>query len=142
MNHAARRQKGSRGERELAKLLNEKFDLGACRSLVQTREGGEDINLNSIGICIEVKRQEALAVNTWWKQISNAAAKASLMPVLAYRQNRKGWKFVLPATLLSLEVKGKIEVDEDVFFMFLENWISTAQWLTSSHRIRILESQS
>jgi Holliday junction resolvase len=142
MNHAARRQKGSRGERELAKLLNERFDLGASRNLTQTREGGEDINLNAIGICIEVKRQEALSVNTWWKQISNAAAQASLMPVLAYRQNRKKWKFVLPATLLSLEVKGKIEVDEDVFFVFLENWISTKQWLTNSHRMRILESQS
>jgi len=142
MNHAARRQKGSRGERELAKLLNEKFDLDASRNLTQTREGGEDINLNAIGICIEVKRQEALSVNTWWKQISNAAAQANLMPVLAYRQNRKKWKFVLPATLLSPEIKGKIELHEDVFFSFLENWISTKQWLTSSHRIRILESQS
>ena len=124
MNHAARRNKGSRGERELAALLNERFDLGAKRSLGQAREGGEDINLNDLGIVIEVKRQEALQVNAWWRQVCEAANNAKCLPVLAYRQNRRKWKFVLPSSLLVETSDGQIEVGETVFFDFLDAWIN------------------
>lgn len=92
------KRKGESGERELANLLQGWLGLEVYRALGQAREGGADI-LCVPGLCIEVKRQEQLNLNKWWEQVNEAATDNDI-PVLAYRQNRKQWRFCLPYYLL------------------------------------------
>jgi hypothetical protein len=76
------RTKGAEGEREVAKMLNaivatvrKELDLPQYatmdelfqRNQNQSAVGGADLS-NNLGLEIEVKRQEALSVNSWWKQ--------------------------------------------------------------------------
>lgn len=102
------RAKGQTGEREIADMLNliiytTMTELGfteeEClagfstvqRNQLQSAIGGNDLT-NCFGLSIEVKRQEQLSVNTWWKQCVASAVKTNEIPVLLYRQNRKPWK--------------------------------------------------
>lgn len=93
--------KGASGERELADLLAYwARDAGVAvqltRNLEQTRGGGHDLcGLEDYGLAVEVKRVEALAVAQWWKQACRQADAAKCAPVLAYRQNRKAWTFMV-----------------------------------------------
>ena len=91
------KNKGANGERELAKLLASCLGIeNINRNLAQSREGGADI-LDIEGLAIEVKRQENLCLPAWWKQTVKQAVDTKRLPVLAYRQNRREWKFCLPA---------------------------------------------
>jgi Holliday junction resolvase len=94
------KQKGADGERELANLLvgiaatvGVKLDLN--RNLEQTRGGGHDLVGLEIdyGLAVEVKRVEAMALNSWWAQAVRQAKVAGCDPVLAWRQNRQPWRF-------------------------------------------------
>ncbi|NBW12661.1 MAG: hypothetical protein EBR82_32020 [Caulobacteraceae bacterium] len=86
------RNKGARGERELFALLSDGLGLNITRNLVQTRSGGAD-TMDIPGFAIEVKRQEVLKMSEWWTQtLSQAGDK---IPVLAYRQSRKPWHFLI-----------------------------------------------
>ena len=87
------RSKGAQGERELANELTAELGVKVARNLLQVREGGYD--LKGLPIALEVKRQESLNLKAWWGQTIDQAGE--LLPVLAYRQNRKPWKFILPA---------------------------------------------
>jgi hypothetical protein len=100
--------KGKGGEREVATLLNgivvevmtamayPAEDIEAASKTVQrnqnqTAVGGCDLS-NVFGMAVEVKRQEQLSINTWWKQCVTSAERNNELPVLMYRQNRKPWK--------------------------------------------------
>jgi hypothetical protein len=99
------RTKGRTAETELAKILFDHLGIKLERNLNQTRAGGYDLE----GLeewAIEVKRQETLQLNAWWNQATNQAEQAERIPVLAYRQSRKPWRFVLPAYVLDPGVKG------------------------------------
>lgn len=102
------RQKGAEGEREVVKLLtgivNEVLDEmdapqdvrdkaanSIQRNQNQSAVGGNDLS-NTFGMSIEVKRQEQLAINTWWAQCVAAAKRNNEMPVLIWRQSRKPWR--------------------------------------------------
>lgn len=100
------RTKGASGEREICDAINEIYDelevelnikiddvLRAQRNQIQTAVGGDDIT-NTCGMSIEVKRQEKLAVNTWWKQCLTSSQRSNRIPVLLYRQSRKAWSCV------------------------------------------------
>ena len=94
------RQKGQEGEREVARALN----VVICevlkahgippppkdvvqRNQNQSAVGGSDLS-NTFNLAIEVKRQEELSVNTWWKQCEKSAMEnPGDVPVLVYRQN-------------------------------------------------------
>ena len=93
------RQKGQEGEREIAKILNqivatvqaerqlpkyETRDELFQRNQNQSAVGGSDLS-NPMGLEIEIKRQEALSVNTWWKQCVESAARTGGVPVLMFR---------------------------------------------------------
>ena len=91
---AAQRNKGSRGERELFALLTEQLGVTVTRNLSQTRGGGAD-SLNVEGWAIEVKRQEALSIASWWTQTQRQAEQTGRKPALFYRQSRKPWRAVL-----------------------------------------------
>lgn len=113
------RNKGAAGEREVLALLSERLGVKLERNLSQTRSGGADcIQLGRIRL--EVKRQERLNITAWWKQaeeqslllvtnVTNNNKRERLIPVLAYRQSRKPWTFVLDASDIPiLESRGHL----------------------------------
>jgi hypothetical protein len=134
--------KGKTGEREVANAMNyciylamtelgypkEECLKGMCtiqRNQIQTAIGGSDL-INCYGLSIEVKRQETLSVNTWWKQCEASALKDNAIPVLVYRQNKKPWR-VRTYTWLPLpdehQMKIVSEMDWDTFRAWFKQWI-------------------
>lgn len=92
------RNKGKRGEREFLNELTIAFkekglDIELHRNLQQSDCGGADC-LDMEGVAIEVKRQEKLALSSWWRQANSQAE--GVLPVLSYRQNRKPWTVLVP----------------------------------------------
>ena len=91
--------KGATAERELAAILTEwatsaGIPIDLMRNLEQTRSGGHDlVGTEPYGIAIEVKRVEVLAMPAWWRQAVRQAEAVGCSPVLAWRQNRKPWRF-------------------------------------------------
>lgn len=107
------RQKGQQGEREISKMLNDivdevrqaygyppipEKDKPFQRNQNQSAVGGSDLS-NPFGLEIEVKRQEQLSVNSWWKQCVASAERTGGRPILIYRQNRKAWQVRMTANL-------------------------------------------
>lgn len=132
------RQKGQEGEREIQRALEpivrRVMESGGYplpdkpiiqRNQNQSAVGGSDLS-NTFGLCIEVKRQEQLAINTWWKQCTEAADDNGEHPVLLYRQNGKKWRCV---TLVWLPLPGgaqqqaRAEIDWDSFLGWFEQWV-------------------
>ncbi|QQM18192.1 RusA-like Holliday junction resolvase [Stenotrophomonas phage Salva] len=126
------RAKGANGEREVATMMNEIVER-VCkeeglslppkpaiqRNQNQSAVGGSDLT-NPFGYAIEVKRQETLAVNTWWKQCEVASAEFGGTPVVIYRQNgKRKWNVVmyafLPVWKSTGYVKARVTVDWDDF---------------------------
>mgnify|MGYP003651472821 CR=1 FL=1 len=88
------RSKGQRGEREVAKILNEKLSIESKRNLAQYQEGGFDL----VGIpdyAIEVKRCEKISIEKWWDQCKEQAEDSNLIPLLFYRKSNNKWKVVM-----------------------------------------------
>lgn len=147
------RQKGASGEREICDVLNSiiqqvmrKMDYPAEEVLAagktvqrnqnQTAVGGNDLT-NTFGMSIEVKRQEALSVNTWWKQTTDAAQRNDEHPVLLYRQNGKKWNCVTMGYVElpnSKFIKIRMAMDFDDFKLWFENWVG--EKLSAGHMVR------
>lgn len=132
------RQKGQEGEREIQRALEPiirklmtdgRFPLPdkpiVQRNQNQSAVGGSDLS-NTFGLAIEVKRQEQLSINTWWKQCETAAKDNGEHPVLLYRQNGKKWRCV---TLVWLPLhngtqqQARAEMDWDTFLGWFEQWV-------------------
>lgn len=132
------RQKGQEGEREIQRalepLVRKVLKAGGYpipgkpiiqRNQNQSAVGGSDLS-NTFGLCIEVKRQEALSINTWWAQCIAAARENNEHPVLLYRQNGKKWRCV---TLVWLYLpsgawrQARAEFDMDTFLAWFEEWV-------------------
>ena len=107
------RTKGAEGEREVAKMLNaivatvrREQDLPQYsiedelfqRNQNQSAVGGSDLTC-PMPLEIEVKRQEALSINTWWKQTIVSANRTNGIPILIFRQNRKKWRVCMLADI-------------------------------------------
>ncbi|MBF0188611.1 MAG: hypothetical protein HQL50_11875 [Magnetococcales bacterium] len=88
------RRKGRAGEQELARLLREHLGVEISRNLKQSRDGGHDLT-GLDGVAIEVKRQTRLKLPAWWRQTLEQAEQTGRVPVLAYRQDRQPWRFVV-----------------------------------------------
>lgn len=135
--------KGKDGEREVVRSLDRQLEeliienrwaetdpdmVGHLREVVQRNQnqsaaGGGDINV--FGVSIEVKRQEALSIETWWKQCKASCARNGDLPVLLFRQNRKGWRCIMEgALMLGTEryVGARVEVSFDSFLMWFKYW--------------------
>jgi len=91
--------KGKSAEREVVNILKpiiaEEYARAGLppvdikRNLSQTQNGGYDIE--GIGwLALEVKRQESLNLNGWWKQAVEQTGE-NQTTVLIYRQNNKPW---------------------------------------------------
>lgn len=101
------RTKGADAEREVATVMNAiverlcmKHGLSLpLKPLIQRNQnqsavGGSDLS-NPFSLAIEVKRQEALSINSWWQQCEVAARETAGTPILIYRQSRKPWLVVM-----------------------------------------------
>lgn len=99
------KKKGNVGEREFCKILERALGVDVERNITQTRFGGADI-LTVQPFAIEVKRQQNLQINTWWKQALRQRTEENPVPVLVWRQNRQPWsvrigaEFVLKKKML------------------------------------------
>ncbi len=88
------RDKGIRGELEVCRILSAGLGQSYERNLTQTRAGGGDL-LEILGFVIEVKRVEKLSIPAWWRQAVRQAEDKGREPMLAFRQNRQDWRFLL-----------------------------------------------
>lgn len=138
------RTKGITGEQEVARDLNGIVDdllreLGLPpqdptkpriqRNQNQSAVGGCDL-VGTFELAIEVKRQEALAINTWWNQCVASAAALHHHPVLIFRQNtpaggRKLWRVL---TVVDVGVPGTVpiqcraEIAYEDFKVWFKRW--------------------
>jgi Holliday junction resolvase len=114
-NHS--RRKGASAERELAGLVHEQLGCRLVRRLEQTRSGGFDLAPapgqsgavveRLAGLALEVKRASRATpamLREWWQQTHQQAAAAGLVPALAYRQDRAGWRVLLPLAELNSDM--------------------------------------
>ncbi|KPL28544.1 MAG: hypothetical protein AMJ72_02695 [Acidithiobacillales bacterium SM1_46] len=86
------RNKGARGENELAAILSDELGTVVKRKLGQARDGADDIEIGKFRI--EVKRRETLAIMQWCKQIEACTPKDQV-PLVVFRQNGQEWRVVL-----------------------------------------------
>lgn len=144
------RQKGAGGEREVAVALNaiirRLLSAGGYpapavdpvqRNQNQSAVGGNDLT-GTFGIGIEVKRQESLSVNTWWKQCLEAAARNNEVPVLLFRQNGKKWRCVMLGNVPlpgDAHVQARMELEWNDFLQWFEHWV--ARKLESGERVKV-----
>lgn len=140
------RQKGAEGERQVIKMLTpiiidvmttmefprEKIDAAmkmVQRNQNQSAVGGNDLS-NTFGMSIEVKRQEQLAINTWWQQCETAANRNNELPVLIFKQNNKPWRFITYGFLHApadnggwTSVRARVEFNEETFKSWFRAWV-------------------
>jgi len=83
------RDKGARGEREVAVLLR-RHNLPADRTVQQSGIYLRGDLTGVPGYHFEVKRQETLRLPTWLRQAA-ADAPAGQVPVVAWRTNHDDW---------------------------------------------------
>ena len=111
------RAKGAQGEREFCMWLFENFNVPMpTRNLEQVRSGGTDI-IDVEPFYFEIKRCETLNLDSWWYQVNRACKKAqddSLIPVVAFRKNRKPWEFLIPSKFIGVK-RGYMRLDERCF---------------------------
>jgi len=92
------RQKGRRGELEVARLIALALGVEVQINYAQSAIGGYDIAV--WGWAIEVKRAEKLDLPAWQKQALASAWKDKLMPVLWHRKNHaRYWDVYMPASV-------------------------------------------
>ena len=93
------REKGKRGEREVAKIIQKVLDEiygenapRIQRNTLQSDKGGFDL-VGLEDFAIEVKRHEKLDIKSWWRQTVRQAGKDKF-PILFYRQNNTPWNIM------------------------------------------------
>lgn len=134
------RQKGADAERAIADDLNYIVnciykELGLAvpskpvvqRNQNQSAVGGKDL-VGTFGLAIEVKRQEALSVNTWWSQCAASALELGEIPILLFRQSKQKWRCIMLVDLqLPSEshatMKVRAEIEYDAFKSFFRSWV-------------------
>ena len=70
----SQRNKGACAERELFGLLSEQLGVAVVRNYAARWEGGCD-SLSLEGWAVEVKRQEAINLTSWWNQATRQAER-------------------------------------------------------------------
>jgi hypothetical protein len=99
------------------------------RNQNQSAVGGCDLS-NVFGLSIEVKRQEQLALGSWWAQCLAAAERNNELPVLIWRQNHKPWRIRTYGFLHTpaqdggwTSVRAIVEIDDKSFKQWFKEWV-------------------
>lgn len=96
------RDKGKRGEREVAALIKDLTGWDVKRK-VRNLAGESDLE-GVPGWSVEVKNHAKLDVAAWWRQAVAQAMFTKDKPVLFYKVPRKGWRALWPlAVALELQ---------------------------------------
>lgn len=89
------RDKGARGERELAAYLRERGFTGAKRGQ-QFKGSPESPDVAGLpGHHIECKRTEILALAAAYEQATRDCGSSDAIPIVAHRRNEKPWLVIL-----------------------------------------------
>lgn len=108
------RNRGAAAERELARWIRDELGIDVARELKQFQQA-QHFDLTPVGpFGIECKYHARLNVRDWWKQAASSAKASGLVPVVAYKVARKGWRFVLPHTSAQGEWSHDYEFTVDV----------------------------
>lgn len=96
------KQKGSRGEREVAELIR-KHGFDARRSAQYCGNTGDAADITTdLPYHIEVKHQERLEIDKWWEQATHDCGDKT--PILVFRKNKQKWRVVMDfETFLELQ---------------------------------------
>lgn len=86
------RNKGARGEREVAAILEGWLGVTVRRNLGQAREGGDDITVGKFRF--EVKRRETISMMQWCRQVE-ACTGPGEVPIVAFRQSGQEWRICM-----------------------------------------------
>ena len=130
------RNKGAAAEREFCVWLQDTFKLEHLpeRNIEQYRHKagsanhfrkstGHDIT-GFVPFAFEVKRCESLDLRGWWRQAVNSATPEYNVPVVAYRQNRGKWKFLISAKEIGLR-NGYLHLEAREFIMWVNLTLDT-----------------
>lgn len=114
-NHS--RNKGASAERELARIIYDELGIRMVRNLEQSRRGGHDlipytdqddsVSASLARFAFEVKRHSRATphlLKGWWAQTCQQAEAQHLIPCLCYRQDRMGWRVVIPLSAVRLDI--------------------------------------
>jgi hypothetical protein len=101
---ASSREKGVKGEREVARIWQAAgFDVRSLENqgdhLVVPGVGLDRWTNQSVTLHLEVKRQERVQLPIWLRQAAAEAPQGTL-PVVCFRQNRTDWYAALPLAAL------------------------------------------
>jgi Holliday junction resolvase len=108
------RNRGAAAERELARWIKDELGIDTSRQLKQYQQA-QHFDLTPVGpFGIEAKYHARINVKDWWRQAVVSAKASSLIPVVAYKVARKGWRFVLPHTSAQGEWSHDYEFTVDV----------------------------
>lgn len=143
------RAKGQEGEREVARAMNSIVETVLTkhgiafpdkpivqRNQNQSAVGGSDLT-NPFHLAIEVKRQEALSINTWWTQCTKAAVADGAVPVLVYRRNKQAWAVIMlvevpfgdGANLAGIRAEISWDAFLQWFYNLVDRRVQRGEWL-------------
>jgi len=115
------RDKGTRGEYAVIKLIEELLGIKLKRDVEQYRQADRgDLILAEDAdwpFCVEVKSYSGLSVThrpAWWQQVAKASAAHGLIPVLFYKFDRYEWRVVMKANTVSFALGGSLDHDDDI----------------------------
>lgn len=87
------REKGKRGEREIAKILREHGYGDAKRTAQYCGSTGEAADVEGLrGFHLEVKHQETIRLDEWWNQAVHDSTFTGNIPLVVFRKNHQKWR--------------------------------------------------
>nr|CRH05615.1 protein of unknown function [Candidatus Magnetococcus massalia] len=93
------RIKGAVAEQQLFGLLNNQ--LGVTPSGVSARSALTTRWHHAMPITILCRDRQVIRLQSWWQETIQQAEKEGRIPVLAYTDEKKRWRFRLPVELLT-----------------------------------------
>lgn len=131
--HAQR--KGKRGENEFCKWLDKNLYNEKESNRNYNQADGHSSDVITDDFVFEVKRREGIDLQSWWHQVVVAKKRlpGDLIPVVAFRQNRKPWEFLVPASVIGVKL-GYIRLTEAVFLEWARCIVNYNDELTSEEQ--------
>ena len=119
-------KKGKAGEVQFCKWLLDNLNITVERNYNQADGSSADVITEDF--IFEIKRQESIDLDSWWYQVIIAKKNhkdKDLIPVVAFRQNRKKWQFAVPVNLITGMNRGYILMSEKIFIEFAKHIVTS-----------------
>ena len=95
MTGSRSRNKGKRGEREVAAIFADVFQGEQVRRGWQTRQGSDEPDVIMPWFWCEVKRSKAPRIMAAYRQADEACGERKLMPIACTKEDRGEWMVTL-----------------------------------------------